>query len=135
MERSMVKFRYTIAYVSDVNEAISFFEKAFGMARKFVTEEGDYGELDTGETTLAFASHELGTSNFSGGYVNGSASDKPLGVEIALVTSDVNVIHASALENGAKELKAPQEKPWGQVVSYVRAPSGILLELCTPVAG
>ena len=131
----MIKFGYTIVYVSDVNGAISFFEKAFGMTRKFITEESDYGELDTGETTLAFASHKLGSANFEGGYVNGSVSEKPLGTEIALVTSDVNAMHLTALEYGAKELKAPEQKPWGQVVSYVRCPSGILLELCTPVAG
>jgi uncharacterized glyoxalase superfamily protein PhnB len=131
----MVKFGYTIVYVSNVNEALSFFEKAFAMSRKFITEENDYGELETGETTLAFASHELGSSNFTGGYINGSVSEKPLGTEIVLVTSDVNAIHSSALKHGAKELKAPKQKPWGQVVSYVRCPSGILLELCTPVTG
>ncbi len=130
----MVKFGYTISYVSDVNETLSFFEKAFGMNRKFITQEQDYGELATGETTLAFASHELGSSNFKGGYISGSTSDKPLGTEIALVTADVAATHASALEFGATELKAPEQKPWGQVVSYLRCPSGILLELCTPIA-
>lgn len=129
----MVKFGYTIVYVADVNEALSFFENAFGMSRKFITEENDYGELSTGETTLSFASHDLGQSNFKGGYVSGSESDKPLGMEIALVTSEVNMAHSAALTHGAVELKAPEEKPWGQVVSYVRCPSGILLELCTPM--
>ncbi|MFQ3593593.1 MAG: VOC family protein, partial [Gemmataceae bacterium] len=28
---------------------------------------------------------------------------------------------------------APVAKPWGQVVSYVRCPDGILVELCTPI--
>ena len=126
----MVKFGYTIVYVESVEKTISFFENAFGMSRKFVTEENDYGELNTGETTLSFASHELGQSNFSGSYVSGSSSDKPLGIEIALVTTS----HSAALEPGATELKAPVQKPWGQIVSYVRCPSGILLELCTPIA-
>ena len=130
----MVKFGYTIVYVESVEKTISFFENAFGMSRKFITEENDYGELNTGETTLSFASHELGNSNFKGGYVSGSGSDKPLGTEIALVTTDVSAAHSSALKHGASELKAPEEKPWGQVVSYVRCPSGILLELCTPMA-
>ena len=129
----MIKFGYTIIYVSDVNATISFFEKVFEIPRKFITEENDYGELNTGETTLAFASHELGSSNFEGGYIDGSISEKPLGTEIALVTSDVNTVHLTALKHGAKELKAPEEKPWGQIVSYLRSPSGILIELCTPV--
>ncbi len=134
-ESEMVKFGYTIVYVSDVNKALSFFEKAFDMSRKFITEESDYGELDTGETTLAFASHELGYANFDLGYISGSNSEKPLGTEIVLVAIDVNAMHLSALKYGAKELKAPEQKPWGQIVSYVRCPSGILVELCTPVMG
>ena len=129
----MIKFGYTIVYVENVEKAINFFESAFGMSRKFITEESDYGELNTGETTLSFACHELGQSNFSGGYVNGSESKEPLGTEIALVTTDVEASHASALHHGAIELKAPNQKPWGQTVSYVRCPSGILLELCTPI--
>ncbi|WP_347332988.1 VOC family protein [Marinimicrobium locisalis] len=129
----MVKFGYTINYVRDVDIALSFFEKAFEMKRRFITGEIDYGELDTGETVLAFASHELGLSNFSGGYISSTDSEKPLGIEIALITDDVSGIHQRAIQYGAVELKSPETKPWGQVVSYVRCPSGILIELCTPV--
>jgi len=103
------------------------------MKRRFLTEEQDYGELETGETILAFATHELGKTNFSGGYISVTDSEKPLGIEIAFVTEDVKLAHESALKNGATELKKPEQKPWGQFVSYVRCPSGILLELCTPI--
>ena len=130
----MVKFGYTIVYVADVEGSLTFFEKAFAISRRFITAEGDYGELVTGATTLAFAAHELGATNFSGGYVAAAESDKPLGIEIALVVEDVASAHASAMEHGAVELRAPSAKPWGQIVSYVRCPSGILLELCTPMA-
>ncbi len=131
----MVKFGYTIVYVADVNDALSFYESAFAMKRRFITEEKDYGELDTGETTLAFASHELGRSTINSNYISGSTSEKPLGVEIALITADVNSVYASALRHGAQGLKAPEQKPWGQVVAYARCPAGVLLELCTPMAG
>ena len=40
------------------------------MDRKFATEENDYGDLNTGETTLVFATHELDSSNFHGGYMS-----------------------------------------------------------------
>ena len=131
----MVKFGYTIVYVADVEKSLAFFEAAFSMSRRFITDEKDYGELATGATTLAFAAHALGTTNFSGGYVSATDSDRPLGIEIALVMADVASAHASALKHGAVELKAPSAKPWGQIVSYVRCPSGVLLELCTPIAG
>ena len=131
----MVKFGYTICYVSDVEATLSFFENAFGMKRKFLTDEKDYGELLTGEVTLSFASHELGKANFNGGYTSVSDSGQPLGIEIALVTDDVQNAHDAAMQLGATELKSPEPKPWGQVVSYVRCPSGLLIELCTPVGG
>jgi lactoylglutathione lyase len=46
---------------------------------------------------------------------------------------DVPSAHADAIRAGAVELAAPKEKPWGQVVSYVRCLDGTLVELCTPV--
>jgi len=101
----------------------------------FVHPEGDYGELQTGETTLAFAAHALGKTNFSKGYVAGDAGEKPLGIEIVLVTDDVANAHEQALGAGAEELKALEQKPWGQTVSYVQCPDGTLVELCTPVGG
>jgi lactoylglutathione lyase len=130
----MVKLGYTILYVADVAASLRFYEAAFGLARRFLHEGGDYGELDTGATTLAFASHALADANFSGGIVRANESKQPLGMEVALVTSDVAAAHARALAAGAKELKAPQQKPWGQTVSYLRAPDGCLVELCTPMA-
>ncbi len=129
----MVKFGYAISYVPSVERSLSFFEDVFDMKRRFITDQKDYGELDTGDTVLAFATHDLGKSNFSGGYISASESELPLGTEIALVMDRVKVFHDKAIKHGAVELKAPETKPWGQTVSYVRCPSGILLELCTPI--
>jgi lactoylglutathione lyase len=128
-----MKLGYTIIYVPSVEASLRFFEQAFGLQEKFLHDSGDYGELSTGETTLAFASHQLGTVNFPDGHIRASDSKQPLGVEIALVTKDVHAAHKAALLNGATELAPPSQKPWGQIVSYVRAPDGSLIELCTPV--
>lgn len=129
-----MKLGYTIVYVPDVAASLRFFNEAFGLQQKFLHESGTYGELNTGETTLAFASHALGAMNFPDGHVHASASALPLGMEIALVTRDVQAAHDRALACGASQLSAPTRKPWGQLVSYVRAPDGTLIELCTPVA-
>lgn len=129
-----MKLGYTIIYVSSVADSLLFFNQAFGLEQRFMHESGDYGELNTGETTLAFAAHELGDMNFPGGYVRASESKQPLGVEIGLVTSDVYAAHKNALMHGATELSAPTQKPWGQIVSYLRTPDGMLVELCSPVS-
>jgi len=130
-----LKLGYTIIYVPDVPASLRFFANAFGMKRRFLHESGTYGELDTGETTLSFAAHELGDMNFPGGHVHADTSGQPLGFEVALVTDDVAMAHAKAIAAGAKEMAAPLVKPWGQTVSYVRCPDGILVELCTPIVG
>lgn len=128
-----MKFGYTIIYVADVAASLAFFNQAFGLATRFVHESGTYGELETGETVLAFAADELGELNFNTGHISAHSSSKPLGMEIALVTDDVPVAHARALGAGACELAAPVAKPWGQTVSYVRCPDGTLVELCSPI--
>ena len=48
----MIRFGYTIAYVDNVNDELTFFEKAFGLKRRFFDPSGDYGELDTGARSL-----------------------------------------------------------------------------------
>ncbi len=128
----MMKFGYTIIYTNDVEKSIEFFENAFGFKRRFIHESG-YGELDTGDTALAFASHDLGSSNLPNGYIK-TDSEKPLGIEIALVTDDVQKAFQNSLKFGATLIKEPVQKPWGQLVAYVRCPDGTLVEICSPVS-
>lgn len=128
-----MKLGYAIVYVPDVAASLLFFHLAFGFEQRFLHESGSYGELDTGPTTLAFAAHDLGAMNFPGGHVRASESAAPLGMEVAIVSDDVPLAHARALKHGATELSPPVRKPWGQLVSYVRAPDGTLIEICTPV--
>ena len=129
----MMQFKYTILYVSNVDETLSFYEKAFGFQRKFMTPEGDYGEVVSGETTLAFASIELGNSNFKDGFQKSTLSEKPFGFELAFTTETIEEDFAKAVEAGATALEAVQQKPWGQKVAYVRDINGFLIEICTPI--
>ena len=130
-----MKFGYTIVYVADVEASLDFFERAFGLARRFVAPGGGYGELETGATALAFADHATAHDSLGGDYVAAASSARPLGVEVGLVTDDVAAAVQRAVGAGAALLNAPTTKPWGQVVAYVRAPDGTLVELCTPVGG
>ena len=130
-----MKFGYTIVYVPSVSEALAFYEKAFGFQTRFLHESGQYGELESGSTTLAFASHAMGEMNFGTHFVPVSASATPPGIELAFVTDDVPSAYAKAVAAGAEPLHGPAAKPWGQVVAYVRSLEGTLVELCSPVAG
>ena len=128
-----MNFAYTIVYVADVAASLDFFERAFGLTRRFLHESGSYGELETGATTLSFAAHATARANLGGDYAAADASSLPLGMELGLVTDDVPAAVARAVASGATLLNAPQTKSWGQVVAYVRCPDGSLVELCTAV--
>ena len=80
------KLGWVIVYVPDVEAAIGFYEKAFGLERRFVAPDASFGELNTGETRLAFASEQQAESNFEGGFQRPSA--QPFNIELALVFDD-----------------------------------------------
>ncbi|WP_119302498.1 VOC family protein [Dongia deserti] len=123
-----MKFGYTIIYVDSVETTIAFYETAFGLKRGMVA-EGEFGELATGETKLAFAAKKMihEPAHFA------SADGKVLGVEIALTTDDVPAAFDKAVAAGAKLVSKPEKKSWGQIVAYVRDNNGFLVELCTPM--
>ncbi|MGF1647436.1 MAG: VOC family protein, partial [Kineosporiaceae bacterium] len=128
---------YVIFYVAEVAATVDFYERAFGLTRRFVSPEGDYGEVDTGATTLAFASATLAHSNLdhAGGFTELSPAVPPPGASITLVTTDVAGALATATAAGATPYTDPVDKPWGQTVAYVRDLDGVLVELATPIAG
>ncbi|AKP51115.1 VOC family protein [Cyclobacterium amurskyense] len=128
-----MKYGYTIFYVNNVQETIAFYEKAFGFQKKFVTPENDYGELISGETTISFASIGLGNANFKKGFNLLDKSDKPVGMEMAFVTENIEKDFQKAIEAGASEFEYIKEKPWGQKVGYLRDLNGIIIEICTPI--
>lgn len=126
----MTTYGYTILYVENVEKTIEFYINAFGFTQKFITPEKDYGELETGGTTLAFASYSIAEYN---GLVidklNQGTSLAPF--EIAFVTDDIEATYQQALKAGAIAIKPPTEKPWGQIVAYVQDINGFLVEVCT----
>lgn len=129
-----MKFGYTIVYVSSVADALTFYKDAFGFETRFLHESGQYGELNTGETVLAFASHAMGELNLKGRYQKIDLNAKPFGVELAFVSNDVESAYVKAVAAGAISIKEPTKKPWGQVVAYVRSREGSLIELCSPIS-
>jgi uncharacterized glyoxalase superfamily protein PhnB len=128
-----MKYGYTIIYVENVKETLDFYEQVFGFQQKFITPENDYGELVSGETTIAFASVELGNSNFKNGFTTINRAKKPFGVELVFVTENIESDFKKALEMGAIEFEPLTQKPWGQIVGFVRDNNGFLIEICTPI--
>lgn len=127
-----MRLGYVILYVPDVSAAVEFYERAFGLHRRFV-HEGGYAEMETGATALAFAAEALVGQTYDG--FRRARPDEPPGpYEVGLVAENVPAAYARAVEAGAVPLVEPLTKPWGQVVAYVRDLNGTLVELCSDVA-
>ncbi len=125
------RLAYVILYVPDVERALTFYERAFGLQRRFLHESGHYGELETGATALAFADEtETPTSR---AFEPNRRTSKAAGAEVALVVPDVARAYSAAIEAGALGVVAPTDEPWGQTVAYVRDLNGFLVELCTAI--
>ncbi len=123
-----MKFRYTILYVKNVKASLDFYCAAFGCTQKMLHGEGGYGELDTGDTILAFASLDAMKEK------NALAVNaKTPSFEIAFETNDVGADVNRAIEAGAKLIQEPKQMPWGQTVAYVSDVDGFLVEICSPI--
>ncbi|SOB57142.1 Glyoxalase/bleomycin resistance protein/dioxygenase [Pseudodesulfovibrio profundus] len=124
--------KYAIFYVEDVARSIEFYEQVFGLKRTMIHESGDYGELDTGATTLSFSSRRLMTELGKSPGVPDPTS--PI-FEIAFETDDVPAALEKARSAGAKVVQEVREEEWGQTTAYVLDNNGYLVEICSPVQG
>ncbi|MBD1557168.1 VOC family protein [Vibrio sp. S9_S30] len=126
-----MKLKYTILYVENVAKTLAFYERAFGLSRAMLHEGGDYGELDTGTTTLSFSSLDL-MSKLGKGAVLPKRGQPSF--EIAFETDNVAESLQQALDAGAELVQPVEHMPWGQTTSYVYDINGFLIEICSPVA-
>ena len=124
------KIDYVEFHAADFDAVQAFYEQAFGFERGFLHESGDYGELVTGATKLAFSSTHLMRQLGKNPQSPSAASPT---FEIALETDDVPGALVRAVEAGATLVQDARTEPWGQVTSYVSDPNGYLVEICSPI--
>lgn len=127
-----MRLGYTILYVEDVAHSVDFYQRAFGLGVDFVHESGDFAQMATGQTALAFTSRRLMAQ--LGKQTQAADPHKPC-FEIAFVCDDVAAALARAVAAGATLMQEPERMDWGQDVAYVADLDGILVEICSPVGG
>ena len=127
-----MKFKYTILYVPDVSATMKFYADAFGLETLFLHEAGDYGELNTGDTKLAFSATAL--MEQLGKNPKAPQPNAPT-FELAFETENVATALERAVSAGATLVQPAREEPWGQTTAYVADPNGYLVEICSPVSG
>ncbi|KAI3879938.1 hypothetical protein MKW98_018177 [Papaver atlanticum] len=122
-------FAYTVVYVKDVAKSVSFYANAFGYNVRRLDESHRWGELESGQTTIAFTpKHQHETDDLTG-EVQDAKSQKREAVEVCFAYEDVDTAFKRAVENGAIPVHEPEEKVWGQKVGYVRDIDGIVVRI------
>jgi catechol 2,3-dioxygenase-like lactoylglutathione lyase family enzyme len=125
---------WVIVYVPDVPEALAFYERAFGLRRGFVNPPADFGQLDTGQTALSFASQARAEHEIGGRYQHPALDADPFNVELCLVFPDPVAAFRHAVEAGCVPVAEPRLKPHGQTTGFVRDPYGNLIEIASPLS-
>lgn len=131
----MLRLGYAVIFVPDIRDTVAFYEAAFGLRLRYLNPTGQYAEMETGDTLLAFTSESL-VSDFSlisgVNYYRNRSDQAPAGAQLAFVTDDLDQAIAQAVAAGAVLVTQADAKPWGQTLAYLRDLNGVLVELCTP---
>lgn len=128
-----VHLGYVFLFVEDVAAAVSFYERAFGLACRYMDEEGMFAELDTGATVLSFAQDDFASEANGIRHRRHAPADEAPAVSFTFVSDDVAADWSRAVEAGATPVAPPTAKPWGQVVGYLRDPQGFIVEVASAV--
>jgi lactoylglutathione lyase len=128
-----MQLAYIIFVVPDVLSTVTFYEQAFGLKKRFIDDSKKYCEMETGQTRLAFVAEDAARTAIPVDFGPAGRRTTPPLMDLAFTTNDVQAAFNHAVASGATEIKGPEKKPWGQIVSYVRDNNGLLVEICSPV--
>ena len=118
----------------DLAETLAFYERAFGLERKMILESGEYGELQTGDTTLAFTAQSAVNTLSDVPFEPAALHKVAPPIELGLVSDSVEADFERAVAAGAVVVKPPETRPWGKV-AWVRDNNGFLVEIVSHTAG
>jgi lactoylglutathione lyase len=116
---------YVVLIVEDLDRALNFYTDVLGL--QLGHRSGDYAQLKTGATRLAFYTREAMAKAL--GFSLKPPSDETPGFEIGFKVEAVDAAFLELVEKGASPAMPPTTRPWGQRTAYVRDPDGHLIEL------
>ncbi|XP_043697489.1 uncharacterized protein LOC122648320 [Telopea speciosissima] len=123
-------FAYTVVYVKDVAKSVEFYANAFGYTVRRLDGSHRWGELESGQTTIAFTpAHQHETDGRTGEVQTAGSGHERNPVEVCFAYSNVDEAFKRAVDNGAVPVSPPEEKEWGQKVGYVRDIDGLVVRL------
>jgi lactoylglutathione lyase len=116
---------YVILIVDDLDRALRFYTEVLGL--KLGHRSGDYAQLDTGATRLAFYTRRAMAKTL--GMSLEPPAENAAAFEIGFKVADVDAAFGELVARGALPVAEPTDRFWGQRTAYVRDPDSHLIEL------
>ena len=120
---------YVVLIVENLDRALSFYTGVLGL--QLGHRSGDYAQLSTGATRLAFYTREAMARTL--GFQLKPPGDETPGFEIGFKVENVDEAFLEIVQKGARAAMHPTTRPWGQRTAYVRDPDGHLIELAQDI--
>ncbi|XP_068667679.1 uncharacterized protein [Aristolochia californica] len=121
---------YIVVYVKDVAKSVAFYSQAFGCRVRRLDDSRRWGELESGQTTIAFTpAHQHETDDITGIVQLPETKKQRPPVEVCFEYEDVDAAYQRAIKKGATAVSAPEAKEWRQKVGYVRDIDGIVVRM------
>ncbi|MEC9281410.1 MAG: VOC family protein [Bdellovibrionota bacterium] len=124
-----MKLSYVILYVKNIKKSVHFYEEAFGLKHRFTHESGDYAEMDTGSTCLAFCAYALADMTLKTSQKRPDKNSIPMNSQISFEPENVKDAYEKAINAGAISIYPPEIKPWNFEVAMLRDGDGHIIEL------
>jgi lactoylglutathione lyase len=113
---------FPIVYVQDVERSLAFYAAAFGFVPHFRWPEQGVAEF----VALSLEDQALGLAAASDEPLHGLpiATTGPTRFELCIYTDDTDDAARRLRALGARELRAPEDMPWGERLCYFADPDG-----------
>ncbi|MGO2168193.1 VOC family protein [Pseudoalteromonas sp. AOP31-A2-14] len=121
-----MEFVSQVIYVDNVEETLDFYYQAFGLTTYSLSDDVEFGELNTGTIKLAFVTHPVAQAQFKQGYIRSHPKQPALGFELRFSCTNLSESYDKAILAGAEPLHSPTQKD-NQYYAYVRATEGTLI--------
>lgn len=127
-----MRYAGTTLMVNDVEAAVSFYSKAFGLEPLFADPDGTFTVISNGAAGSTTEAGVLLTVEHWSKIDDFAAPGPTNGFRIGFDVEDTEAAYKRAIEAGATSAKEPTVRPWGQKIAAVFDPNGVIVELAEP---
>ncbi|HEV7680064.1 MAG TPA: VOC family protein [Candidatus Dormibacteraeota bacterium] len=122
---SAPRLGYVVRFTQSLDAVVHFYEHV--LRQRLVKRTEHWAQFDCGGVT--FGVYDRDTMAATLDMTPAELGSPPGAMELAFEVEDCDAAHDEAVRAGARSLRAPADRPWGERTSYLLDPDGALVEL------